>query len=541
VRASLLFAQDLGNLSDQKPIGFSGSLSLSGTAYGASGIPERRTPFSWLLSGSPTLSIYGIQLPFTFLLSDQDRSFRQPFNQFGVSPTYKSAIVHLGYRSMNFSRYSLAGVTFLGGGLEFNPGILRLGAMTGRFQRAVEEDTNLDVNVQPAYERTGYALKLGLGTSTTFFDLNYLHATDDSNSIRFPTVSNLTPMENAVVGFNSRVSIIPELWLEAEGAVSALTRDIRDSVADIDVPAFVTSLISGIRPSTSVTTAGRAALVLSLSSFSLRLGYERVEPDFTSLGAYYFTTDVENYTIAPTINLLGNKLRLSGSIGIQHDNLLNLKLASTQRIIGSSTVSWNPTQIFGVDAYYTNYSTDQSSGRAPLNDSIKVRNVSRAATLSPRIVLQNPDMTQTFSLIGSMQEYSDLNARTNAFTNSNTKTATLTYAAFFTASGTSVGGSLLYADTKAGIVNTTLLGFNANGAMTFLENALTVGATVGLTHSSLPVGLTFNESISSTYKVSESGSLNFSVYATQNSATSYVPDGFSETTATLTYTHSFSY
>src|SRR5665213_1267612 len=123
------FAQDLESISHQKPLGLDGAITFSGTDYQANGIPYRREPFSWTISGSPTLSFYGVQMPFSFILSEQERSFRQPFDQFGASPQYKWMTLHLGYRSMMFSHYTLAGVTFLGAGFEATPGVIRLSGM----------------------------------------------------------------------------------------------------------------------------------------------------------------------------------------------------------------------------------------------------------------------------------------------------------------------------------------------------------------------------------------------------------------------------
>ncbi|MEQ8338575.1 MAG: hypothetical protein RIA62_14560 [Cyclobacteriaceae bacterium] len=54
---------------------------------------------------------------FIFLLGS-NTSFQQPFNQYGMSPTYKNVTAHIGFRSMNFSRYSLAGHLFLVPGLK---------------------------------------------------------------------------------------------------------------------------------------------------------------------------------------------------------------------------------------------------------------------------------------------------------------------------------------------------------------------------------------------------------------------------------------
>src|SRR5437773_1800751 len=132
-----VLAQDLGNLGEQKPFSLDGSITLSGTKYSVSGAPARRPPTSWTIVGTPTLSFYGISLPFNFILSDQESDFRQPFDQIGVSPNYKWATLHLGYNSLNYSKYTLAGITFLGVGVDLDPEPLRLSVMYGRFQRAV--------------------------------------------------------------------------------------------------------------------------------------------------------------------------------------------------------------------------------------------------------------------------------------------------------------------------------------------------------------------------------------------------------------------
>jgi len=81
----------------------------------------------WYLQGSPVITVYGIVLPFSFRLSEQQRDFRQPFNQFGVSPYYKWAKLHLGYRSHNWSTYALAGHSITGVGLELTPGKFQVG------------------------------------------------------------------------------------------------------------------------------------------------------------------------------------------------------------------------------------------------------------------------------------------------------------------------------------------------------------------------------------------------------------------------------
>lgn len=167
---SLLFgiadAQDIEQMIKQKPFVINGTLGLGVGTYNSSGIPARQRAFSYLFNGAPTVSIYGVSFPFSVVVSDQQRGFTQPFNQYGISPTYKWITVHAGWQSIQWSPYTLAGYNFLGGGVELNPGKLRFGFIYGRFNKAIEEDPALITafSQTPAYKRTGFSTKLGWGT-----------------------------------------------------------------------------------------------------------------------------------------------------------------------------------------------------------------------------------------------------------------------------------------------------------------------------------------------------------------------------------------
>jgi hypothetical protein len=539
-------AQDVSSLPEQKPFTLRGSVGATTTGYGVSGIERRREPFSWTVNGSFSPTLYGVQMPIHFIFSEQDREFRQPFNQFGISPQYKWITTHFGYNSMEFSRYTLAGVTFLGAGVELTPGVLRLAGMVGRFQRAVEEDTLIPY-ILPAYERNGFAVKVGFGTEENFVDLSYLRAKDDSNSLlRAPARFDVTPAENAVFGLNSRFTIIPELTFETEGGASLFTRDIRSPNLEFEneIPGFLLDFYD-VHSSTTLTFALRAGLNLKVPNFGLRLGYERIEPDYTSLGAYYFTTDIENWTIAPSFDLFDSKLRVSGSIGIGRDNLLDTKLAETSRLIGSANVGWSPDEVFGIDAQFTNYSTGQSAGRAPINDTIRVRNVTTSASLAPRVMLNDEELSHFVTLIAGYQQFTDQNAFTSALTDSESKTASLIYNLSFIKSGTSVGASLLFADTDAGAIDTRVVGFSLNGGMSFLDNTLRLAATVGYSTTDIS-GLsdsfgTVNENLSAAYRITREDQLLLRMYATQSGGVAAANPAFNETTATLGYSRTFSW
>src|SRR5574343_198436 len=105
-----LLAQDLQHIAKEILLRFCGGLSVGANFYQVKGIEPRSKPFLWSLNGSPTLTIYGVSLPFYFNIGAQNRTFSQPFNQFGVSPKYKWLTLHGGWRSLQYSNFTLGGL-----------------------------------------------------------------------------------------------------------------------------------------------------------------------------------------------------------------------------------------------------------------------------------------------------------------------------------------------------------------------------------------------------------------------------------------------
>lgn len=101
-------AQDVEHINLKKPVTFHGNLNFQLDYYSANGIPARQKEFSWIINGNPVLNVLGIDLPFTFLFSNFGNKYSQPFNQFGLSPRYKWITMHLGYRNLTYSNYTLA-------------------------------------------------------------------------------------------------------------------------------------------------------------------------------------------------------------------------------------------------------------------------------------------------------------------------------------------------------------------------------------------------------------------------------------------------
>ncbi|MBB3839385.1 hypothetical protein FHS57_003391 [Runella defluvii] len=478
ILSNAIYAQN----SSSQAVKLSGGLNAYAGLYQASGIDARNqtTPFG--LSGSVNVALPGgVSLPFSMVLGNQGANFRQPFNQFGVSPTYKWAMVHAGYRNVQFSPFTLAGHTFLGGGFEINPGKLRLGAVYGRFNKAISTDLANPDQALPSFKRTGYAVKLGYGTASNYVDLNLLNAADDQNSIT-PNES-IAPARNTVIGLTSRFTLVKRVSFELDAAGSAYTRDTRAQLIPLEqgslLKAFTVFMPAQL--STQLTTALQTAVGYQNKVFGLKLQYKRIDPNFQTMGAYYFQSDIVSYTVAPSFNLMNSKLRIMGSLGIQKDNLAQNKNAQTGRTVGSAVVSFNPSTAFGLDLQFSNYGISQQAGLRPIIDTLRLAQNNLSLMGNLRYNLQNESVSHLFTLTVTHQQLSDLNQNTAEFTQNQNQNVNLSY--FFTQLESGFGANA-----------------TASYTQTFLPQNQTVrfyGPTVGVNHTLLDKKL--NVSASGSY------------------------------------------
>jgi hypothetical protein len=378
VQPQIARSQDLANLGKQKPLDLSGSLALRLNTFSTTAPGSTRDPFYWTISGNPTLSVYGITLPFSFVVSDKQRDFRQPFNMFGVSPYYKKIRFHAGYRSVYFSDYTLSDHVFLGGGVEAEPSIFRLGFVYGRFMKAIEAvtDTIATPYSSPSFARKGFAAKFGMGTYNNFVDLILLKISDDTTSVGEGTVrTGLPGAENLVIGAKTHQRIAKIFSVDADFGLSGYTPDLRSPSLDIaEIKAF--SSLYDPREASEFRLAGKASLGMQLKKFSLRLNYRRVEPDYQSMGAYYLNTDVENLTLAPSWSMLKSKLRFSGSIGVQRNNLLSDRANNSLKKANSLSVAFTPSSKWGINLNYSNYNMSQTRNYGLVRDTLQLEQFS---------------------------------------------------------------------------------------------------------------------------------------------------------------------
>lgn len=439
-------AQDVSQLANQKPVTISGGIDVRGIAYSSSGIPPRRKPFSYIISGNTGISLYGFDIPLSFTYSEQDRNFSQPFNQFGLSPTYKWLTLHFGYRNLSFSPYTLDGYTMLGEGLEVHPGKFHLAVMYGRLNRATTVDTTLGTLQPFSFSRRGIAMKLGAGDDKSYFYISMLNAKDDSASVVVNGAARqlVRPSANTVGSIAWRVQFIKKLFVEADAGASLWTDDIGSNFSMPDSSKWVNTArkFMPVNGSTAFYLAGRAAVGFTSKVFGLKLEYKYVDPEFKSMGVYYFNNDVKSYTVSPTLNLFKSKLRLSGSIGRQQDNVRRQKESTTSRTIGLANLSADFTSHFGIDASFTNFSSNSKPTVVLVQNKYLLANNNSNISVTPRYVISNTQFSHVIVASYNRANLTDDNTTTQTFNNISTEIYLLNYTCTVIKKGLSITASI---------------------------------------------------------------------------------------------------
>jgi hypothetical protein len=544
--AESTFSQDIATIAKQKPFVFSGNVGLGLGTYNVQGIPARQRQFSYLLSGAPTLSIYGVSFPFSVVVSDQQRSYTQPFNQYGISPSYKWATFHAGWRSIEFSPFTLAGHNFLGGGIELNPGKLRFGFVYGRFNKAIEEDLNqpLALAQQPAYRRIGYSVKLGLGSERNHFDVIFLNAKDDASSLtNKPTSEIVTPSENMVLGLSSKFSFFKRFVFDMDVSGSIYTRNVlSDTIQNLELDKinFIKKLIT-LNASTQLLTAAQTSLGYNGDNYGIKVKYRRIDPDYKSMGAYYFETDVENYTVEGSLRLVKGQLQLGGSFGVQHDNLLNDKPFQSNRKIGAASISFNKAN-YGIDLRYTNFGITQDRGLNPIIDMLRIARTNHNLSSVFRYNYNSETHTHGFVLVANIQSLVDLNEFTKPNSKSDSKTLNFSYQFGVPKRSFGVNANLNYTIANVAFGKTVFYGPTIGVNQSLFKDNMGLAAAVSYQqqkNNNIDAGNIFNINFNGSYKLGKRNAANFSLLYLKSNSNDVTLPSFNEMRTNLGLVHSF--
>ncbi|MEO7049735.1 MAG: hypothetical protein ABI091_30810 [Ferruginibacter sp.] len=480
------------DISKEKAFRLNGGISLRSLFYSATGIEARNPRTAFVATGNLSPEIYGIQLPISFSYSaDGSASYSQPFNMFGISPRYKWVTLHAGYRQLNYQPYTLNGHTINGLGAELTPGKFFLSVMRGKLNRATTIDTISQDLVDASYTRKGIAGKIGYGDENKFVYLSFLRAIDDSTSLLIDKTkynANLNPnlfaAQNVVGGLSFKYTFFKKLTLESDFALDVYTRDAQSPLA-IEDPGNQKLLkllnkVIYINGTSEYGTAGNAAIGYKGKDYAVKVKYQRIDPNFKSMGTYFIATDIENITVQPSFKLLKNKVRFNGSLGIQKDNLAKLKASTSKRWIGSANAGADITKKLGVDVNFSNYFINQRPGTTRFADTLRIFQSTYNLGITPRYIINTVDYTHLFLLSGQSSLLNDFNNSYQQGQQSRelkSLNSFFSYQLRFNQSGTSVGSTVNYTTLSNEFIKENNYGLTLNASKSLFQKKIFGSAT----------------------------------------------------------------
>lgn len=385
----------------KKPFKISGSISARATLF-SSRPSEARQSFTYQLTGAVNLSLYELlNIPLSFNLNNYGANFSYPSlpNRLSLHPSYKWAKAHIGDVSMSFGPYTLNGHQFTGLGVELSPGKWQVSAMAGRLLKRVDADPNIP-SLQVGYERWGYGLKTRYEGSTFALGGTVFAARDRDGRISFDIDAlGIYPKGNIALGLEGSLSLIKDLKLSLEYGLSRMQQDLRSTEV-------------------SYYHALKADVSYSFVGNTLGVGYERIDPGYATLGAYYFNNDYENLTLNYSRSFFDSKLSLALSGGLQRDDLMGQKQEHNKRFVGSAQVGFTPSEALSASVSLSSFqsyrnlksSFDYINARTPYDnlDTLQFTQLSHSldADISWRLK-QSEAQTQTLSATLSYQEAAD--------------------------------------------------------------------------------------------------------------------------------------
>lgn len=352
-----LQAQDFTDIGKRKPFSFSGAAGTQMASRWENG--GSSDPFSYLIFAQLNPSLYGISLPFSFSFADSRFSYGQPFSRMSFQPSYKWAKAYIGRTSMDMHPYGLSGQQFDGAGISLEPVSfpLRFSAMYGLLVKARRGDSLVQQpqewmpgKKETSYKRTGYAFRIGFSHNRQEMNLHFFKAIDHRRSLPEAWQKGFAPNENAVLALDFSFDIYRGLLLNGQAGLSTFTADSRcPGQKQKGVWATLMRPFLHQRNSTSFSTAYKIGLAYK----GFNLCYERISPNYRTLGAAYFNQDFENAVLSFSHGF--KKIDLNAEIGWQRNDLKKTNSERMNRMVGSAYLNYRINECLSLVASYSNF------------------------------------------------------------------------------------------------------------------------------------------------------------------------------------------
>ncbi|SPE76888.1 hypothetical protein FLACOL_00877 [Flavobacterium columnare] len=549
---------DLGSFHG-KPFKIGGGLSIGSTFFNSN--RDARAPFVYNFTGNLNVSFYSFSMPISYNFSNMGGklSYQVPFNfnRLSLNPRYKWISAYIGDASMNFSPYSLAGHMFTGAGIELTPdGPIKISAMYGRLLKEVNDIYN--PNSFPVFERWGYGTKIELIKNKYKVGLISFYAKDKENPLLYqsvaPNIQNLSPKENLVIAFNFESQVSNNTKIYGDYTHSSLVQDKR-AIGHHTVDGIASLLLRG-NESTQNFKAIKLGFDYKLQKMVLGASFERVDPGYQTLGAYFFSNDLQNIMINAARPLFKDKVQLSLNLGVQKDNLDHKKAQTTNRLVGTVNTSIKINEKLSTNLSFTNQSTttnvnpDQFVQINQTNPAINAINQLNYRQLSNSLMwntnYQLPESKQAKRNCSFNYNYNQVENEQGGQVNPNQKTAfhnlNALYTHFLIKSKWAFNTSLNYTISQMGGQDSYTFGPVIGISKKYFKDKLTTqwSTSYNTSKNSSNKATNFNCRFNASYKLFEEHNFNFMIsQLIANSINTSTSNKINDLTITLGYNFNF--
>lgn len=401
-------AQDISQIAQSDPLIITGSVGTNNTYYHSSIGNGYQSPLSNSIYLNLNISVYGFSMPFSLYYTNDNLDFNYPHLSFNLNPQYKNWTGYIGTGSMAYSSYVLS-MSFNGIGVEYNDGKrLRFGAWYGTLRNAVNDDPTNPNARDPQYKRIGYGFKAGYGNSSNYLDVYFLKAYERLKSLDEYWQRKIAPQDNIVVGLKGNLKPFSFLNLSANAAMSAFSTDTRVELVPDGLVDSKWGKVFDTRYSSLARFAGDFGATVTMKRASLSAMYRFIQPDYTSMGAYYMSNNYHSLGLTMTASPINN-LSLAATFSGQADNLSGKQLFTTRGFVYSANANTRIANIVNLSAGYNGYTQVQGDGAAHVNDTTKVNRLMQSFTLTPSVAFDTNQLTHGIALSASLTDNKDRN------------------------------------------------------------------------------------------------------------------------------------
>lgn len=365
-----------------------GKINLGINQYQSFKISDRQNPFEFTVSGQPMVQYKNFYMPVNFLFSTLSRKNQQPYNYLGFIPTFTWGRFYVGDTYLAYSPFSLNAHRISGLGFDLYPGKhFRLGFLYGRMQRPIAEDFSIVDNPGtflvetpfPTFARYSFAAKLGwVIRDSSYIDLLVFRAKDRAGSIPSITTTGedglkiANPAENLVIGSKFNIRLGKRLFWVTDMATSLYTHNQLADPLEIDetgnqlVKRLQKSPMAGlvnINSSSQLSYGAESGLTYWDSTFSFKLKYREISPNYKSLGSYnyFYDTDLRKLNFVSSLQKMKGKLVLNTSLDYEQNNISKNNFYTGKTLLGLAELLYFPSQKFGTFIQYTGTSSAQEA------------------------------------------------------------------------------------------------------------------------------------------------------------------------------------